>query len=104
MLLVARYGGVAAGTSGVRRLDADTAELARAFLRAELGGKGGAGVLMAAAEEAARGFGAERIVLDTRLDLIEARSLYVRHGFAEILAYGATPGRTARSGTGKKLP
>jgi hypothetical protein len=30
--------------------------------------------------------GAGRIVLDTRLDLVEARALYVRHGYAEIPA------------------
>jgi hypothetical protein len=30
-------------------------------------------------------------VLDTRLDLVEARSLYVRHGYAEIPAYNQGP-------------
>lgn len=31
------------------------------------------------------------MVLDTRLDLIEARKLYIRHGYAEIPAYSAGP-------------
>lgn len=29
--------------------------------------------------------------LDTRSDLVEARALYVRHGFAEIPAYNDNP-------------
>ncbi|MFE0171918.1 GNAT family N-acetyltransferase [Streptomyces sp. NPDC059002] len=82
-LLVARYGGEPAGTAGVRLLDATTAELKRVFVREELRGKGGAPVLVAAAEDAARALGAERIILDTRTDLVEARTLYERLGYEE---------------------
>jgi hypothetical protein len=35
--------------------------------------------------------GAERIVLDSRLDLVEARALYLRRGYAEIQAYKNGP-------------
>ncbi|MFI9804929.1 GNAT family N-acetyltransferase [Streptomyces sp. NPDC052301] len=82
-LLVARYDGTPAGSAGVRLLDADTAELTRVFVTEETRGRGGAALLVAAAEEAARALGARRIVLDTRSDLVEARALYARLGYAE---------------------
>ncbi|WP_084655169.1 GNAT family N-acetyltransferase [Nocardia altamirensis] len=47
------------------------------------GGFGGATALVDAAESAARALGAHRIVLDTRRDLVEARGLYARLGYAE---------------------
>ncbi|MFI6086925.1 GNAT family N-acetyltransferase [Streptomyces sp. NPDC051218] len=87
VLLVARYGGEPAGTAGVRLMGDlkgfRTAELKRVFLREDMRGKGGAALLLAAAEDAARALGAERLILDTRLDLVEARALYARHGYEE---------------------
>ncbi|MER5253841.1 GNAT family N-acetyltransferase [Streptomyces sp. NPDC002855] len=87
VLLVARYGDEPAGTAGVRLMGdmkgIDTAELKRVFLREDMRGKGGAALLLAAAEDAARALGAERLILDTRLDLVEARALYARHGYEE---------------------
>jgi GNAT superfamily N-acetyltransferase len=82
-LLVARYDGEPAGSAGVRLLDPATAELTRVFVREGLRGGGGAALLVAAAEEAARSLGAGRMVLDTRTDLVEARALYARLGYAE---------------------
>ncbi|MDG4862457.1 GNAT family N-acetyltransferase [Streptomyces sp. T-3] len=90
-LLLARYDGRPAGCAGVRMLDASTAELTRVFLFAEMRGKGGSGVLLRAAEDTARELGGERVVLDTRLDLVEARTLYVRHGYTEIDCYNDSP-------------
>ncbi|MFJ8019805.1 GNAT family N-acetyltransferase [Streptomyces sp. NPDC096311] len=83
VLLVARYGGDPGGMAGVRMLDATTGELKRVFVREGLRGRGGAALLLTAAEEAARGLGAERLILDTRGDLVEARALYARHGYEE---------------------
>ncbi|MGK5696681.1 GNAT family N-acetyltransferase [Streptomyces sp. URMC 128] len=82
-LLVARYGGEPAGTAGVRLLDGTTAELKRVFLREAMRGKGGAALLVRAAEDAARTLGARRMILDTRGDLVEARALYARLGYEE---------------------
>jgi GNAT superfamily N-acetyltransferase len=82
-LLIGRYDGTPGGSAGVRLLDADTAELTRVFVCEELRGKGGAALLVAAAEDAARALGASRIVLDTRDDLVEARALYTRLGYTE---------------------
>lgn len=82
-LMVARYADEPAGTAGVRLLDAETAELKRVFVREEMRGKGGAALLVRAAEDAARELGAVRMILDTRGDLIEARTLYARLGYEE---------------------
>ncbi|MEU3350179.1 GNAT family N-acetyltransferase [Streptomyces sp. NPDC037389] len=92
LLLVARYGGEPAGCVGLRRVDARTTELCRMFVRADRRGLGGSGALLGAAEEAARAWGAARIVLETRRDLVEARALYARHGFGDVPPYkAATP-------------
>ncbi|WP_314225586.1 GNAT family N-acetyltransferase [Streptomyces zaehneri] len=90
-LLVGRYGGEPAGTAGVRLRDADTAELTRVFVRAELRGRGGAALLVRGAEDAARALGATRMILDTRGDLVEARALYARLGYTETAPHNADP-------------
>ncbi|MEU6223050.1 GNAT family N-acetyltransferase [Streptomyces sp. NPDC047042] len=82
-LLVARYEGEPAGSAGVRLLDATTGELTRVFLHEGVRGRGGASLLVAAAEDAARDLGARYLVLDTRSDLVEARALYARLGYTE---------------------
>ncbi|GAA3176416.1 hypothetical protein GCM10017688_30420 [Streptomyces ramulosus] len=67
------------------------AELTRFYLRPAFRGKKGAGLLLELLENEARLLGASRMVLHTRLDLVEARSLYVRHGYHEIPAYCTGP-------------
>lgn len=89
--LVARFEGKPAGCGGVLMLDGERAELTRVFLRHAFRGAGGAGGLLRALEAEARGLGARRMVLNTRLDLVEARALYTRHGYAEIPAYCTGP-------------
>jgi GNAT superfamily N-acetyltransferase len=92
LLLVARYGGAPAGTAGVRlTADPAVAELKRVFVLPELRGRGGAPLLVAAAEDAARALGATRLVLDTRGDLREARALYARLGYAETAPHNDEP-------------
>ncbi|MEV8548434.1 GNAT family N-acetyltransferase [Streptomyces glaucescens] len=91
-LLVARYGGTAAGTAGVRRTaDPAVAELTRVYLLPDRRGRGGAALLVAAAEDAARALGASRLVLDTRGDLVEARTLYARLGYRETAPHNDAP-------------
>ncbi|MER5886172.1 GNAT family N-acetyltransferase [Streptomyces sp. NPDC001941] len=89
--VVARLGGEAVGCGGFLMLDGDRAELTRVFLRHGHRGRGGAGPLLRAVEDGARELGARRMVLNTRLDLVEARALYARHGYAEIPAYCTGP-------------
>ncbi len=76
---------------GFRLLDGATAELTRVFLYAGMRGRGGAGLLVGAAEDAARAAGATRMVLDTRGDLVEARALYARLGYTETAPHNAEP-------------
>ncbi|WP_203218279.1 GNAT family N-acetyltransferase [Nocardia brasiliensis] len=80
---MARLDGEAVGTAGVQLLDSSTAELNRVFVHPRARGRGGAALLVTTAEQAARGLGAEEIVLDTRLDLVEARALHARLGYQE---------------------
>ncbi|MEV7926938.1 MULTISPECIES: GNAT family N-acetyltransferase [unclassified Kitasatospora] len=91
LFLLGHYDGAAQSCAGLRRRDADTVELTRVFVRPGLRGTGGGARLLAAVDEAARSLGARRIVLDTRLDLVEARALYTRHGYREIPAYSSGP-------------
>ena len=90
-LLVARYDGAPAGSAGVRLLDGTTAELKRVFLREPMRGRGGAPLLVRAAEDAARTLGATRMILDTRGDLVEARGLYARLGYTETAPHNNDP-------------
>ncbi|MFD0273190.1 GNAT family N-acetyltransferase [Kitasatospora sp. NPDC127111] len=91
LFLLGRYGGEPQSCAGLRVLDDRTVELTRVFVRHAVRGTGGGGRLLAAVDDAARSLGAERIVLDTRLDLVEARALYTRHGYREIPAYNSGP-------------
>ncbi|MFF3763706.1 GNAT family N-acetyltransferase [Streptomyces sp. NPDC001922] len=91
VLLLARCGGVTVGSAGLRLLGPDTAELTRVFVLPGARRRGGGARLLAAAERTARGLGATAVRLDTRHDLVEARSLYARHGYAEIPAYNDGP-------------
>ncbi len=92
LFLVARHEGRPAGCAGVHLLEPGTAELARVYVAAG-SRRGGLGSrLLAAAEDAARRtLGAVRLRLDTRADLVEARAMYLRHGYAEIPAYNDWP-------------
>lgn len=87
VFLLGRYGTDPAGCCGLRQLDSRTVELTRMFVRPAVRATGGGARLLGAAEEAGRARGAERVVLDTRLDLVEARALYARHGYVETPAF-----------------
>lgn len=89
--LVGRHEGRPASCGGVLLLDPATAELTRVYTRPGRRGTGGGKLLLAGLEDAARQLGAGRMVLNTRLDLIEARGLYVRQGYREIPAYTTGP-------------
>lgn len=89
--VVGRFDGQAAACGGLLMLDSERAELTRVYLRPAFRGTKGAGLLLELLESEARRLGASRMVLNTRLDLVEARSLYVRHGYREIPAYCTGP-------------
>ncbi|MFE3387317.1 GNAT family N-acetyltransferase [Streptomyces anulatus] len=88
--VVGRYGSSAASCAGLVLTEPagpGTAELTRVYVRPELRGTGGGGLLLAAVEEAARAYGVRLLRLDTRNDLVEARGLYTKHGYREVPAF-----------------
>ncbi|MFE2286118.1 GNAT family N-acetyltransferase [Streptomyces sp. NPDC059443] len=89
--VVGRLDGRPLACGGIRLLDPATAELTRVYVDPRARGTGGGAALLRALEEAGRELGAERVRLDTRSDLVEARALYARHGYAEIPAYSSGP-------------
>lgn len=85
--LVLRSDGAAAGHLGV----CPTGELTRFYVRPEHRRGGGGRALLAAAESWARAEKLPRLFLDTRTDLVEARSFYTSCGFTEIPPPTTTP-------------
>ncbi|WP_319462023.1 GNAT family N-acetyltransferase [Micromonospora sp. RTP1Z1] len=101
LLLLAHRDGELAGCAGLRWRP-DWAELTQVYVRRPFRGQGGGAALLAAVERRAREAGADRIRLDTRDDLVEARALYARHGYVEIAPYN--DGRYAEHWFEKALP
>ncbi|MEJ3653434.1 GNAT family N-acetyltransferase [Actinomycetes bacterium KLBMP 9759] len=89
--LLGRRRGEPRACAGLRVREPGTVELTRVYVAPHLRGTGGGSALLAAVEQSARTLGAHRIVLDTRLDLVEARALYVRHGYRAIPAFSSGP-------------
>ncbi|MFF2845549.1 GNAT family N-acetyltransferase [Streptomyces sp. NPDC058001] len=90
MFLAARADdGALLGYVGVRLLAEApaTAEIKRMYVRPTGRGTGLGRGLLLAAEAAARGLGAARIVLETNTRLTEARAMYEAHGYAETAPY-----------------
>ncbi|GAA4540185.1 GNAT family N-acetyltransferase [Amycolatopsis samaneae] len=88
-LLLARLDDAVAGCAGVRLVAPGVAELKRVYLRPANRGQGGGVRLVGAAEEFAVGMGATLMRLDTRDDLVEARALYARCGYAEVAPFNS---------------
>lgn len=101
VFLLGRHRGHPAACAGLRVLGPEVVELTRVFVRPHWRGNGGGACLLAAVDETASSMGAKRIVLDTRLDLVEARALYIKHGYTEIPAYNQ--GEYAEIWYGKEL-
>ncbi|PWK81052.1 acetyltransferase (GNAT) family protein [Lentzea atacamensis] len=87
VFLVVSRDGEDAGCLGMRLLGDGVGELTRMFVRTPFRGQGAASALLKAMEEEALACGVTTLRLDTRKDLVEARNLYAKHGFAEIGRY-----------------
>ena len=90
-LVVREDDGAAVGCGGVKMLDADQAEIKRMWLHASTRGRGLGALLLEALEDAARGLGASKGVLDTNATLDAALALYRLHGWREVPAYNDNP-------------
>jgi GNAT superfamily N-acetyltransferase len=69
-----------------------TGELTRMYVAPRFRRRGGARALLVAAESWARTQGLERLFLDTRTDLVEARAFYASCGFVETPPTTSAPG------------
>ncbi|WP_461030681.1 GNAT family N-acetyltransferase [Streptomyces sparsus] len=88
---VARLRGAAVGCVGLRVLDPSTAELKRMYVAPAARGRRLGTALLAVAERAAAERGVDRIVLDTRSELVGATALYERHGYLAVSPYNSNP-------------
>lgn len=86
--VVARVDGRAIGCGALRKLDATTAEVKRMYVEPEVRGRGVAKEILDHLEDAARGLGVRRLVLETGIYQAEAIALYRRAGFRPIRCWG----------------
>lgn len=85
--LVVRSSDRAIGCGGLHRLDGDTCEIKRMYLRPEWRGRGLSALLLEALEERARALGYTRARLDTGDRQPAAKVLYKGAGYREIPDY-----------------
>jgi ribosomal protein S18 acetylase RimI-like enzyme len=69
----------------------DAAEIKRMWSSHEVRGLGVGKLLLDEVVRLTREAGLARLVLDSRADLVEARTLYERAGFVEVEAYNDNP-------------
>ncbi len=91
VLLVAYVAGAVVGCVGLRLLADRTGEITRLFVAKSHHGRGLAKRLLDELEQVARNHGLTTLRLDTREDLVEARSLYARQGFHEVSPFNDGP-------------
>jgi GNAT superfamily N-acetyltransferase len=104
VFVVARREGRALGCGAVRLNDPATAEIKRMFTLPESRGQGVALAVLCFLEEAARGLGARRVVLETGERQPEAIALYAKCGFVRIEPFGEYLGSPLSVCMEKALP
>lgn len=90
-LLLANWGGAAAGCVALRRIDSAACEMKRMFVYPQFHGKGVGRALGDAIIKEAKSAGYSVMRLDTSLRQLEAQQLYAKLGFRRIDAYYELP-------------
>lgn len=90
-LYIAYFDGIAAGCAGLRKIDAQTAEMKRLYVRSEFRGFKIGKMLAEQVILEAEAIGYSSIVLDTLSTMKSARMLYKNLGFTEISPYYESP-------------
>jgi ribosomal protein S18 acetylase RimI-like enzyme len=91
LLLAAVQDGEVIGCAGLRLLPGQIGEVTRVFVVSAARRRGLGARLLDELETHAREHQITRLRLDTRRDLVEARSLYARHGYQEVHPYSHGP-------------
>lgn len=89
VFLIAFDGEHAVGCGALRKLDEETAELKRMFVRKEARNAGVARLLLRELEQVALGLGVHTLLLETGHRQRDALHFYAREGFAETAPFGA---------------
>jgi GNAT superfamily N-acetyltransferase len=89
VFLLGRLGGNPVGCIGLRFLPNRVGQVTRMFVMVSQRRQGFGFRLLEELESLARNRGITRLELDTRDDLVEARRLYERYGFAEVPAFNS---------------
>jgi putative acetyltransferase len=90
-LLLAMNNGLAIGCTGIRQLDAETAELKRMYVQDEYRGLGIGMALLKRSMQRAKELGYKKMRLDTLKNMTKAQELYSSFGFYEIPSYRFNP-------------
>ncbi|TFC27600.1 GNAT family N-acetyltransferase [Cryobacterium sp. TMT2-18-3] len=91
ILLLARQGATVLGCAGMRLRPCDIGEVTRVFVEPAARGLGVGRLLMKELERESRELGLDALQLDTRTDLVEARSLYASLGYIEGAPHNTDP-------------
>lgn len=94
-LLLALCGGAPAGCIALRKLDADSCEMKRLYVRPKFRGMGIGSLLVQRILSNARAIGYRRMLLDTLPFLERAIQMYRKAGFYEIPIYNDSPMHSA---------
>jgi GNAT superfamily N-acetyltransferase len=88
VFLVASIAGEPVGCGAIRRIDAESAEIKRMYVRAAQRNRGVAKIVLDELESHARRLGVRRLVLETGERQIHALALYTRAGYVRIPPFG----------------